>query len=404
VSITNLRSFRSFAIDKNLVSLTLASALAIFLVLTLSATAAQAQTFSVIHNFTGAGGDGANPQAGVTLRNGVLYGTTAAGGSGCGTVYQITHSGSNWTTVPIYAFHIDDGCFPVARVVFGPDGWLYGTTSKGSVGAGVVFYLIPPVSARCETAACYWRHNTVHWFDPITEGTNPGSGDLIWDQSGNMYGILNQGGKYGYGTVWRILNNTTYLTLYSFGNGGDPWGGVILDASGNLYGTTTENAVYELPSPYYSQESILHDLQGNDGTTPFGGLIMDSLGKLYGTTTTGGSGGGGTVFELSHSGFNLLYSFSSGLSYCGPRASLTMDSAGNLYGTTYCDGANSLGNVFKLAKTGNAWVYTSLYDFTGGIDGAYPFSNVSIDTDGTLYGTASAVGQYGDGVVWMIKP
>jgi uncharacterized repeat protein (TIGR03803 family) len=131
----------------------------------------------------------------------------------------------------------------------------------------------------------------------------------------------------------------------------------------------------------------------------------------------GGSGGGGTVFELSPSGdiytFNLLYSFSGGAS-CGPQANLALDAAGNLYGTTRCDGAYQSGNVFKLTNTPNGWVYTSLHDFTGGSDGNLPYSNVTIDTDGTLYGTAESGGSFegdcnhltpaGCGVVWMIKP
>ena len=88
--------------------------------------------------------------------------------------------------------------------------------------------------------------------------------------------------------------------------------------------------------------------------------------------TYGGSGGAGTVFELSPSGdtwtFKLLYSFS-GRTWCGPVATLTMDGAGNLYGTTHCDGIYNGGSVFKLSNTENGWVYTSLHDFTGGTDG-----------------------------------
>jgi hypothetical protein len=106
-------------------------------------SAAHAQTFSVIHNFT-FGGDGANPVAGVTLRGGVLYGTATVGGNHNGTVYQITHSGSNWTTSPISLLSAG-GIQPESRVVFGPDGHLYGTTLVGGkYGTGVVFDVIPP--------------------------------------------------------------------------------------------------------------------------------------------------------------------------------------------------------------------------------------------------------------------
>ena len=156
-------------------------------------------------------------------------------------------------------------------------------------------------------------------------------------------------------------------------------------------------------------EQVLYNFQNaGDGALPFGGLILDSSGNLYGSTRNGGSGGGGTVFELSPSGdtwtFKLLYSFSGVGIPCGPVATLSMDSAGNLYGTTQCDGIYNNGSVFKLSNTENGWVHTSLHDFTGGTDGGDPVSNVSIDTDGTLYGTASGGGDHGYGVVWMIKP
>ncbi|MFZ0708397.1 MAG: choice-of-anchor tandem repeat GloVer-containing protein, partial [Candidatus Korobacteraceae bacterium] len=140
------------------------------------------------------------------------------------------------------------------------------------------------------------------------------------------------------------------------------------------------------------------------------GLVMDAAGNLYGATTDGGSGGGGTVFELSPMGntwvFTLLYSLSGQQGQtCGTWAPLTIDNSANLYGTTYCGGANGFGNIFKLTNTQIGWEYTSLHDFTWGTDGALSASTVTIDTDGTLYGTASHGGNNSDsGVVWMIKP
>ncbi len=134
---------------------------------------------------------------------------------------------------------------------------------------------------------------------------------------------------------------------------------------------------------------------------------MDASGNLYGATDSGGSGGGGVVYELSPSGnawtFTVLYSLA-GTSTCGPAAALTMDAAGSLYGTTLCDGANKFGNVFKLTNTGNGWTYTSLHDFSGANDGLNPVSNVTIDADGNLYGTTGGDGYIHVGTVWMIKP
>ncbi len=146
------------------------------------------------------------------------------------------------------------------------------------------------------------------------------------------------------------------------------------------------------------------------------GLIFDGSGNLYGATSDGGSGGGGTVFELSPSGdswtFKLLYSFNgpSGIE-CGPWGTLAMDAAGNLCGTTNCDGGYTFGSVFKLTNKGNGWLYSSLHDFSGYSDGAIPFSNVTLDTNGNLYGTAYYGGTFGGncgnigcGTVWMITP
>jgi len=128
---------------------------------------------------------------------------------------------------------------------------------------------------------------------------------------------------------------------------------------------------------------------------------------LYGATTTGGSGGGGTVFELTLSDgtwtLNTLYNFT-GSPGCGPYGTLAMDAAGNLYGTTYCAGANGAGNVFELTSTGGSWTYTSLHDFTDGSDGGYPTSSVILDAKNNLYGTATQGGSQGSGVVWEITP
>jgi uncharacterized repeat protein (TIGR03803 family) len=151
----------------------------------------------------------------------------------------------------------------------------------------------------------------------------------------------------------------------------------------------------------------LYAFQGaGDGGTPFGGLVFDSTGNLYGATSTGGSGGGGTVYELASSGggwsFGVIGSFAGSAYLPGPYDSLTMDAAGNLYGTTYKDGANGAGSVFKLTPSNGGWTLTDLYDFTGGKDGGLPYGGVLVDGNGNLYGTASQGGANGYGVVWEI--
>jgi uncharacterized repeat protein (TIGR03803 family) len=111
-----------------------------------------------------------------------------------------------------------------------------------------------------------------------------------------------------------------------------------------------------------------------------------------------------TISNLNFKKEMRVYSFTGPAGECGPQGTLVMDGAANLYGTTYCDGANNAGSVFKLTPSNGSWTYTSLYDFTGGNDGANPVSNVVLDGSGNLYGTSSAGGSQGYGVVWEIAP
>jgi uncharacterized repeat protein (TIGR03803 family) len=392
------------------------------------ASAAHAQTFSVIYSFTG-GTDGCNPWAGVTIRAGNLFGTTRnCGNTGYGSVYELTPQGNSWSETTLTIFYIPSN--PEARVLFGPDGHLYGTTSGGIFGtAGIVFELLPPLEV-CKTAACpsFWTVNVVHAFAGYGDGVNPGQGDLIWDQQGNIYGTTFLGGAIGSGAVYKLMppvppeKTWTEITLHSFGSGNDgayPESGLLLDSNGDIFGTTesggccTVGTVFKLANVNGNWvETVLCDFGVNckgGENEPIAGLIQDSFGNLYGAT----SDGTGAVFELTPVGntwtYTVLHTFSGNqFEQCGPWASLTMDGDGNLYGTTKCDGANELGSVFKLTNTGSGWTYTSLYDFTGVGDGSYPLGNVTIDADGNLYGTARSGGSInctgGCGTVWMIRP
>jgi len=389
--------------------------LAIAFLLVVVATPAQAQTFNVLHTFTG-GQDGEYPTAGVTLdKAGNLYGTAdEGGGTGNGTVYKLTHKGSGWTFNPLYAFAGgSDGAYPGARVIFGPNGTLYGPTSGGGTSSqGTVFNLRPSLTV-CKTTLCPWTETVVYRFAGNPDGAYPGYGDLLFDRAGNIYGTTLEGGNSNVGTVYELTPSGSAWTesvLYSFsGNDGSyPESGLVPDNAGNLYGTTYGGGlgggtVYELtPSGSGWTEKVLYNFRtGTDGGAPIAGLIFDPSGNLYGATTDGGPGGAGTVFKLTPSGgswtYSLLYSFAA-LSQCGPWATLVMDGAGNLYGTTLCAPEHGFGSVFELTPSGPPWTYTSLHDFTGGTDGGRPISNVVIDpVSGNLYGTTS-----GFAVVWEI--
>ena len=191
---------------------------------------------------------------------------------------------------------------------------------------------------------------------------------------------------------------------------------MILDSAGNLYGTTfglppvhgLYGTVYELtPSGAGWTESTLYTFQNStDGGSPRGDLIMDALGNLYGTTSVGGPGVGGTVWELSPSNggwtFNLIYSFPG--SNFGPFSPVLMDPSGNLYGTTLAGGAFQQGSVFKLTHANGGWTYTTLHDFSGGNDGRSPYGHPVLDSSGNLYGTAGWGGGTNSGVIWEITP
>lgn len=396
---------------------------------------AQAQTYRVVHNFSD-GVDGANPRAGLSIdRAGNLYGTASNGGlGGAGVTFRLTHSGSNWIDSTVYSFSgYNDGGHPEARVIFGPDGSLYGTTVYGGggncyglyEGCGAVFSLKPGASA-CRGVLCGWTGTVLYGFRSLADGAYPYA-EVVFDQAGNLYGTTSTGsssgcGGYGCGMVFKLTPSTNgwiESIRYSFSGGADgasPRAGVVLDRAGNLYGTTTgggsgnNGTVFQLTS---SGINILHTFQGaSDGSSPYAGLLLDSAGNLYGATSTGGSRAGGTVFELSPSGggYTTLYSFAGtvgGLQQ-GPIGNLIMDSVGNLYGTTAEDPSGN-GSVFKLTHhVDGSWTYTSLYDFCSGgppcSDGRNPYSSLVFDENGNLYGTASLGGANQDGVVFEITP
>jgi uncharacterized repeat protein (TIGR03803 family) len=243
--------------------------------------------------------------------------------------------------------------------------------------------------------------------------------------------------------------------LYSFQGGGDngsaPVGGVVFDKQGNLYGVTSDGGgVYQLAPPAKNggawTETVLYVFQGNtkgDGATPFGGLVIDSAGKLYGTTGYGGTGncvllgilvGCGTVYELSPPAQKggawtetVLYSFPTAQQGYLPNGDLVFDSTGNLYGATMFGGGygttcNSFyqycGAVFQLSppKTkGGKWKEKVLHGFKGGTDGAAPNGGLVLDSVGNLYGTTffggtekgecnGGVGGTGCGTVFALLP
>ncbi len=382
-------------------------------ILLVTAITARAQTFTVLHNFSGP--DGQFPRAGLTMdQAGNLYGTTLMGGnieggectSGCGTVFQLKHEGSGWILNPLYAFGAPpDGNFPQARVIIGPDGNLYGTTtSGGTVGYGTVFKLSPPPNA-CESALCPWRETVLHSFQGGSDGAMPQLGDLVFDQQGNLYGTTPYGGPGGAGVVYQLTpsgGGWTESILYQFGeNGEQPFAGLIFDTAGNLYGVTAlggahgGGTAYKMtPSGSGWTLSVIYNFAAS-GSVPYGGLIFDQAGNLYGTTTAA-AGGTAMVYELTPTDgawtLNQLYSFATGEE---SLAKLAMDASGRLYGTFF-EGQE----VFQLTLSDGQWTKTGF----SGSAGSTEYGNVILDASGNVYGTAQDGGTDDDGVVFEITP
>jgi uncharacterized repeat protein (TIGR03803 family) len=255
------------------------------------------------------------------------------------------------------------------------------------------------------------REETVlYTFTGGADGRNP-YGGLILDSTGNLYGTTVNGGS-GYGVVFKLDPAGQETVLYTFTGGADgcnPYAGLIFDSAGNLYGTTQFGGsgqgtagfgvVFEV-SPA-GQETVLYTFTGGaDGGNPVGGLIFDSAGNLYGTGSGGYTVAWGVVFELNTAGQEtVLYTFTGGADGGLPYSGVIRDSAGNLYGTTNYGGASYAGVVFKVNSTGQE---TVLYNFTGGADGCGPEAGVIRDSAGNLYGTTPYCGS-GHGVVYKVN-
>ena len=376
-----------------------------------------AQTYDVIYNFSGCG-DGYYPSG--TLRmdgSGSLYGAAEFGGSACGVqgkgvVFRLKHAGTGWIETPLHTFTggPNDGEGPIMYdgLVVGPDGAFYGTTGFGGhSGSGTVFRVRPPFRA-CTTAICPWLEDVLYSFGGSGDGFEPTAG-VTFDAAGNIYGTTAFGGSNS-GVVFKLTRTGGGWTESVIGDfGGILFAGVTLDSVGNVYGVDYEGGqglgeVFQLmPSGSGWTTHVIHSFQGSEGQLPAGGLIFDAAGNLYGSTTVSRFGGG-TIFELSPSGgswtLRTLYQFDRAF---GPETSLTMDADGNLYGTLPQSGTGH-GTVFKLVRNGDNWTYLNLHDFAGGNDGDNPSAGVTVGSDGKLYGTTSAGGTNGAGVVWQITP
>ncbi|HTZ98358.1 MAG TPA: choice-of-anchor tandem repeat GloVer-containing protein [Terriglobales bacterium] len=298
------------------------------------------------------------------------------------------------------------------------------------------FLLICALLLGVTTAAWCADYRVVYNFKSIS--STPSSG-LVIDAQGNAYGVTAEGGRANAGSVYVLSPTTGYHLLWPFSKGGpggdNPQGNLLMDAAGNLYGTTVYGGrkdhdcaydscgvAFELSPPSGGSglwtETVLYtfcaESNCTDGANPFSGLIFDALGNLYGTTYVGGDSGDGVVFELSptSSGWkeSVLHSFQ-GAPHDGdfPFGGLIFDASGNLYGTTFTGGEYSGGLVFELSPSGSGWVETILHSLGADGDGFWPEAGLALDSQGDLYGTTAYGGNLtcavdGCGVVFELKP
>jgi hypothetical protein len=365
-------------------------------------------TETALYAFTG-GADGSEPAGGLVMdAAGNLYGTTAFGGAvtsskcqiggvGCGVVFELSPtSGGGWTESVLYTFQGDrDGWYSETGLTFDAAGNLYGTTILGGpytlcngYGCGEVFELSPNGSGG-------WNYNVLHKFTGLTDGGRPNA-PVTLDSAGNIYGSTTIGGK----------------TSDCPGNSG----------CGTDFVLTRSGTGFKFRN--------IHSFSGRfDGAIPYGGLTLDAAGNVYGGAFYGGDLGGvchtlslpgcGVVYELSplsSGGYSekVLYAFTGANGNAAAVSKLTFDSAGNLYGTGYETNTSCCGFVFKLSPGQNgSWTEKDLYTFQGGTDGGLPFnSGVIIDAAGNLYGAAYQSGiangcsnfANGCGVIYKITP
>jgi uncharacterized repeat protein (TIGR03803 family) len=387
-------------------------------VLLFTALNLSAQTETILYSFGATPADGANPAAGPVFdASGNLYGSTYYGGTNdTGTIYEVPATGGESVLADCPVNGTTGSLYPNSALIFDEAGNLYGTSAGGGLAYSNYGGTDFEVSRLPNGSFAIKRFSNDLFGGENDLGTPAG---LIFDSAGNLWGTALGGFGRASGTVYELVKSAgswERLERYSFPKSesgqSNPTPGLVFDASGNLYGKTMtgsaghKGTVYELAAPNYTFSSLL-SFNGFDGNEPTAGVILDASGNLYGTTTAGGPLGMGNVFELSPNGNGgwterVLFNFN-GADGQAPGA-LTFDSFGNLYGTTASGGATSGGVAFKLSPASGLWTETILHNFGSLGDGSTPVGALIFDSLGNLYGATEAGGANGLGTVYEIEP
>jgi len=339
-----------------------------------------------------ASGSGVGPESNVIVDAlGNLIGTTSSGGAdGHGAVFGVAHGA---TSIAILAsFDGTDGADPQANLVTDSSGDIFGSTSQGGAnGDGVIFEIAHGTSTIAELAS----------FDGV-DGAIPNFVTL--DSSGDLFGTAYHGGASGDGTVFEIVHGTSSITTvasFDSATGANPLYGVAIDSSGDLFGTTSsgDGTVFEIPHGASSIATVA-SFNFTNGASP-ANVVLDSSGNLFATTGRGGPSGDGTIFEIGHGATSIdtLAQFNSVNGY--GIGIVNLDSSGDLVGTTNFGGADNVGTVFELPH--GASTIAVLAQFNSA-NGGNPYSGLTSDSSGDLFGTTEFGGASSNGVVFEMAP
>lgn len=355
--------------------------------------------YATVWHFTG-GADGAFPEAALlAASDGNFYGSTTAGGtSGGGVLFRLTTAGA-FTVLHSFSWDPDGGS-PRGGLVQGADGALYGTTTYGGTnsGNGTVF--------KITTGGVF----TQLWsFTGGNDGQNPFA-KLVQGADSALYGTCNAGGSNGYGTVFRITTNGAMKPLWSFTGGTDgasPYGELAAGTGGvfvgqtyfggsNGYGAVFKIATNGALTPLWSFT------YANDGGYPQSGLLRSTNGFFYGTTRYGGTNYAGTVFKIGQNGgLTTLWALDPLQDGSDPPVALYQAPNGAFYGVAARGGLHDVGTVFKFTEGSGV---TRLWNFPPAPNGKEPCAALAAGTDGTLYGTAGSGGMSNNGTIFKLDP
>lgn len=322
-------------------------------------------------------------------------------------------------TILYYFQGAADGGKPDSTLVADQSGNFYGTTQYGGNVSCTTPLKVPRKAppAGCGTVFKISANGTetvLHAFGSAAgDGVWP-IGYLSSDTSGNLYGMTNFGGNYGLGSIYKVTPDGTETIVYSSNGSLIPSSNLLVDSQGNLYGASSGHGtgtgcgatgcgyIFELAPN--GTLAVLYSFNGSngDGGNPGGALVVDASGNIYGTTATGGAGGWGTVFKLAPGGTeSVLYAFGAPPDAAQPQSGVTMDAQGNLYGTSDTGGGSGYGAVFKVTPDGTE---TVLLDCQNRIDGFLPYGTPVLDASGNLFDTTYEGGTYNDGTIFKLAP